>query len=36
VDDIGNVWLSLSGYRTMALPEPVDEALLKPLRAAMR
>ena len=36
VDDIGNVWLSLSGYRTMALPEPVDEALLKPIRAAMR
>ena len=35
VDEKGNVWLSLSGYRTMALPEPVDEALLKPLRAAM-
>jgi 3-oxoacyl-(acyl-carrier-protein) synthase/acyl carrier protein/NAD(P)-dependent dehydrogenase (short-subunit alcohol dehydrogenase family) len=35
VDEKGNVWLSLFGYRTMALPEPVDEALLKPLRAAM-
>jgi len=35
VDDAGNVWLSLSGYRTMALPEPVDDTLLKSLRAVM-
>jgi hypothetical protein len=36
VDDQGDVWLSLRGYRTMALPEPVDDSLLAPLRAAMR
>ena len=36
VDQKGNVWLALSGYRTMALPEPVDDSLLEPLRSAMR
>ncbi len=35
VDQKGNIWLALSGYRTMALPEPVDDALLEPLRKAM-
>lgn len=35
VDEKGNVWLSLNGYRTMEMPEPVDDALLAPLRAAM-
>jgi len=36
VDERGNLWLSLQGYRTMALPDPVADALLAPLRAAMR
>jgi acyl transferase domain-containing protein/acyl carrier protein/NAD(P)-dependent dehydrogenase (short-subunit alcohol dehydrogenase family) len=35
VDEKGNVWLKLRGYRTMALPDPVDESLLEPLRSAM-
>lgn len=35
VDEKGNVWLKLRGYRTMALPDAVDESLLAPLRAAM-
>jgi acyl transferase domain-containing protein/acyl carrier protein/NAD(P)-dependent dehydrogenase (short-subunit alcohol dehydrogenase family) len=35
VDEKGNVWLKLRGYRTMALPEPVDDSLLAPLRAVM-
>jgi hypothetical protein len=35
VDEKGNVWLKLRGYRTMALPDPVDDSLLEPLRAAM-
>ncbi|MBZ5498156.1 MAG: SDR family oxidoreductase [Acidobacteriia bacterium] len=36
VDQKGNVWLALSGYHTMELPDPVEDSLLKPLRAAMR
>jgi hypothetical protein len=36
VDQKGNVWLSLKGYRTMALPDPIDDSLLKPLRKAIR
>jgi 3-hydroxymyristoyl/3-hydroxydecanoyl-(acyl carrier protein) dehydratase len=36
VDQQGTVWLALSGYRTMELPDPVDDSLLAPLRAAMR
>jgi acyl transferase domain-containing protein/acyl carrier protein/NAD(P)-dependent dehydrogenase (short-subunit alcohol dehydrogenase family) len=36
VDQKGSVWLVLSGYRTMALPEPIDNSLLEPLRSAMR
>jgi len=35
VDQKGNVWLALSGYRTMALPDLVDKELLAPLRAAI-
>ncbi len=35
VDKDGNVWLALCGYRTMALPDPVDDSLLEPLRAVL-
>ncbi len=35
VDSEGNVWLSLCGYRTMELPDPIDDSLLAPLRVAM-
>jgi acyl transferase domain-containing protein/acyl carrier protein/NAD(P)-dependent dehydrogenase (short-subunit alcohol dehydrogenase family) len=36
VDSKGNAWLSLTGYHTMALPDPIDNALLEPLRKALR
>jgi hypothetical protein len=35
VDANGIVCVSVEGYKTMELPEPVDDALLAPLRAAM-
>ena len=35
VDTKGNLCLSLSGYRTMALPEAIDTERLKPLKIAM-
>ncbi|MCK6559363.1 SDR family NAD(P)-dependent oxidoreductase [bacterium] len=35
VDDKGNVYLTLRGYRTMALPDPVAQALLQPLRVVV-
>ena len=34
-DGQGNVYLALSGYRTMQLPESVDPELLKPLQAVL-
>jgi acyl transferase domain-containing protein/acyl carrier protein/NAD(P)-dependent dehydrogenase (short-subunit alcohol dehydrogenase family) len=35
VDKKGNVLLALAGYRTMEVPDPVDDSLLGPLRAAI-
>jgi acyl transferase domain-containing protein/acyl carrier protein/NAD(P)-dependent dehydrogenase (short-subunit alcohol dehydrogenase family) len=35
VDDDGQVFLRLHGYRTMELPDPVAEDLLRPLRDVM-
>ena len=35
VDDGGNVFMRLRGYRTMALPDPVEDKLLKPLKDVM-
>ena len=35
LDERGLVFISLSGYRTMALPAPMDPALLVPLQSAM-
>ena len=32
VDDEGNVYLTMSGYRTMQLPTVIDEHLLRPLK----
>ncbi|MCB0282200.1 MAG: SDR family NAD(P)-dependent oxidoreductase [Calditrichaeota bacterium] len=32
VDSAGNVYLALTGYRTMQLPDSIDENLLKPLK----
>jgi hypothetical protein len=32
VDDDGRVYLRLKGYRTMDMPDPVADDLLKPLR----
>jgi acyl transferase domain-containing protein/acyl carrier protein/NAD(P)-dependent dehydrogenase (short-subunit alcohol dehydrogenase family) len=32
VDEKGSLYLVLKGYRTMELPDPIDEALLKPLK----
>lgn len=31
VDSTGNVYLELKGYKTMQLPDPIDDKLLKPL-----
>lgn len=31
----GRVWLRLEGYRTIALPGAVDEAVVAPLRPAV-
>ncbi len=35
VDDAGRVHLRMEGYRTVALPVPVDVALLEPLQSAV-
>jgi hypothetical protein len=35
VDEKGHVYISVQGYRTMALPEAVAPGLLKPLQAAI-
>ena len=35
VDGEGNVRLTLEGYRTMTLPDPIDAEKVKPLQAAM-
>jgi acyl transferase domain-containing protein/acyl carrier protein len=35
VDDNGDVFMRLSGYRTMAMPDPVQDDLLKPLKDVM-
>ena len=35
VDEGGNIWMALRGYRTMELPDSVDGSFLEPLRAAM-
>lgn len=35
IDEKGNVYITLTGYRTMALPESIDVALLQPLKNAM-
>jgi len=35
-DGEGNVYLTLSGYRTMQLPESVDGELLKPLQSVLQ
>jgi NAD(P)-dependent dehydrogenase (short-subunit alcohol dehydrogenase family)/acyl carrier protein len=34
-DEAGKVYLSLRGYRTMAMPDGVDPELLKPLQSAL-
>ena len=34
VDDKGEVYLALYGYRTMEMPEQVEASLLEPLRNA--
>jgi hypothetical protein len=33
VDEKGSLYLVLKGYRTMELPDPIDETLLKPLKS---
>jgi hypothetical protein len=33
VDDKGNVYITVRGYRTMELPDPIDPDLLKPLQS---
>jgi len=35
VDEKGNVYLVMKGYRTMELPDPIDAGLLAPLRSAI-
>ena len=35
VDERGSVHVTLRGYRTMQLPDPVEPALLVPLQAAL-
>jgi hypothetical protein len=35
MDSTGQVYVKLSGYRTIQLPDPVDDQLVAPLRAAM-
>ena len=35
VDEQGRVRLRLEGYRTIALPGGLDDAVLEPIRAAM-
>jgi hypothetical protein len=35
VDETGRVHLAIEGYRTMELPDPVEPALLEPLRKAL-
>jgi hypothetical protein len=35
VDDSGNGLVEMTGYRTIQLPAPIDQALVEPLRAAM-
>jgi malonyl CoA-acyl carrier protein transacylase/NAD(P)-dependent dehydrogenase (short-subunit alcohol dehydrogenase family) len=34
VDEKGSLYLVLKGYRTMELPDPIDETLLRPLKVA--
>jgi NAD(P)-dependent dehydrogenase (short-subunit alcohol dehydrogenase family)/acyl carrier protein len=36
VDDEGNLYLVLEGYRTMDLPDPVQADLLEPLKSALK
>jgi len=36
IDDKGNVYLTLHGYRIMELPDPVQQDLLKPLKEAFK
>jgi acyl transferase domain-containing protein/NAD(P)-dependent dehydrogenase (short-subunit alcohol dehydrogenase family)/acyl carrier protein len=36
VDEKGNLYLALQGYRTMDLPDPVREDLLEPLKIALK
>jgi hypothetical protein len=36
VDDKGNVYLTLHGYRVMDLPDPVQPDLLAPLKEAFK
>jgi acyl transferase domain-containing protein/acyl carrier protein/NAD(P)-dependent dehydrogenase (short-subunit alcohol dehydrogenase family) len=35
VDEKGSLYLVLKGYRTMELPDPIDETLLKPLKSVI-
>jgi hypothetical protein len=35
VDEKGSLHLTLSGYRTMQLPDPIEKTLLVPVRAAL-
>jgi len=35
VDSEGNVYITLRGYRTMELPDPIEPELLKPLRSVI-
>jgi NAD(P)-dependent dehydrogenase (short-subunit alcohol dehydrogenase family) len=35
VDEKGNVYLTLTGYRTMELPDPINASLLRPLQSAI-
>jgi hypothetical protein len=35
IDDKGNVYLTMRGYRTMQMPNPIQDELLKPLQATM-
>ncbi len=34
-DEKGNIYISLTGYRTMELPDPIDTAILQPLKEAI-
>jgi len=36
VDEKGNVWMTLHGYRTMDLPDPVPTDLVQPLQQALQ